>query len=358
MKKRSSKIAITGIMLLSIIIFTACDKNSTEPEVNDPAKHPAKLVGTWHSITQSLDVIVTSKSAQKVANFFAAGNGSLMITGAHQAELKYMINGTEEDGTSIVIAANLPDLFEYGENDYPVYFLMFRKSLSPTVTLTAMLSQTEAVQYSGATTNLTHNQSNYSLTANNLQLFTMDSSASIIVNGTLSNITVDVPPNTPTSIFSIENHTETESIVILSGDGKYKRTSNYDWGTEESTGTWEVSDGDRLTIIETYQDNYNQTVTETTDRTFTISSTGVLSINFEMSVCEAFDYRESSESDCIRKFEEDFLIEQGSLTAVTVEGTYTLSKTAPGFLARSSIFDNCPAPGLTRWIGQPGFAAH
>lgn len=313
-----------GMIVLSIMCFTTCDKNSTEPEKND--KHPSQLVGDWKSTTQTMDVIVTSNTEQKVPNFFAQANGSIAITGQQQANLKYMITGREDDGTLVVIAATMKDLFEYNENDFPIHFLMYRMAATPTVMLQAMLSETEVVQYSGAATNINYDHSNFSLSANNVTLFTTDSSDSVTVNGTLAAVAVNVPANTATTVFSLDDATALESIINFSADGKFTRTSTYDWGTENSTGTWEVSDGDNLKIVETYVDQHNETTTDTINGTFSISESGILTIEFHLNVCEVFHNAGSSETDCIREFEQDFFFENGSLTAVTVLGSYTLSK--------------------------------
>ena len=88
MKKRTIIITVIGVAILTIIIVTACDKNKTTgPEESDLKKHPTELVGSWHSQTVCMDVIITSNSAQQVADVNSPGNGSIEITGDQQAEL-------------------------------------------------------------------------------------------------------------------------------------------------------------------------------------------------------------------------------------------------------------------------------
>ena len=308
---------------MSIMFVTACDKNSTEPEKNDPNKHPAELVGSWNTTAQNMDVIVTSRSAQKMADTFSKGIGSIKITGDQQAELNYLIRGREDDGTLVVVATNLKDLFGFDENDYPVCYLMFRMITNPTAILNIMLSETEGVVYAGLGTSFSYDSENHTLTATQLQLIEVDLGDSVTVNGTLSNVLVDIPANTPTRVLTMEMNPEAGSLVIFSADGKFSRTSMYDWGTENSIGTWEVSDSENLKIIETYNDEYDQTIINTIDGNFIVNA-NVLTINYEMSVCEVFDNPGST--DCVRQFEEDFFLDIGSLSAMTVQAFYTLSK--------------------------------
>lgn len=346
MKKGTNKITIIVITILATMLFIACDKDkSTGPKNGD--KYPAELVGTWHALTVSMDVIITTNSAQKVADVLSEGNGSLVITGDQQGELKYLFSAEEGEGILMVWVGNAP-IFETFEHGFPVYILAFHMFLDSTIEHESMVafyvatSENEGQQYTGTLTNLNYDPATFSVTANNLQLFTYDSSASVTVNGTLTNSMKDVPANTPTSILSFVNHVEMESINF-SANGTFSRTTVDDEETVNTTGTWEVTDGDNLTIIEAYKDENNQTITDTMVGTFTISTSGVLTFNVEGGACDLLEDDEDVESydeqDCINIVEENLFLEKGSLAAVEEKASWTFSKSAPKLIARSPRFE-------------------
>ena len=332
MIKLTVKIIIGGITILSFMLFLACSKDkSTGPE-NDSDKHPAELVGTWQALTENYNIFITTNSVQKVADMISPGNGTISITGDQQTELKYMFFG--EEGSLRIWVSNVP-IIDIEEMNYPAYFLIFQKDPDPTVIFMAMLSETEDLSYMGTVTDLDYYEpETFTLTVTGLQLNAVNSSGSILVNGTLSNSMIEVQANTPTCIYSLENQ-DAMGSVNLSADGTFTRTSVDDSETEITTGTWEVIDSENLTIIETSEDEFNHTVKDTITSTFMINSSGILTIIVEGNACDTFDYDENEDlnniQDCINKFEEDYFLEEGSVISLTVQMSFTYSRSVAKF---------------------------
>jgi hypothetical protein len=168
-----------------------------------------------------------------------------------------------------------------------------------------------------------YNPTTYTLTATNAQLFAMDFTTSVTVNGTLSNVTVNVPANTPTKIFSMEDPEDMQMTFTLSADGTYTGTIITGDSVETETGTWDAS-GNTLTMITV--DTVDSVVKiDTMTSTYSLSS-GVLTIIQETDGCEEFDSQ--SPAECLADIEEQFNLEAGSLTKLTLEMIITFSKAA------------------------------
>jgi len=96
-----------------------------------------------------------------------------------------------------------------------------------------------------------------------------------------------------------------QTTIVLEEDGSFSRTTVFEVGDAEvSSGTWELTGENTMTVIESYYDEFEGGyVTDTLDITFSLD-TDELTFTFS-EVC--------AEEECLEGFEFLFGLETGSL---------------------------------------------
>jgi len=272
-----------------------------------------------------MDFWVTTNSNQTAINAREEGTGGIALTGDFNKTLKYLSN---QWGYMVVSEVDV-----YSDDLYDGKLVInFDGS---TITLQQYNDEedySETIYYYAQNAEYAYNTATYTLTIEPINLYkydwdnyALDSSSVVNISGSLKNATIEIKANTPKAVDFYHGMHEDESSTIISfeKDGTFSSTTTYEYYDEEevTTGTWEEKDG-KLVITENYEDEEWVTVAS-----YDFDGKNLI-LKTDMDFCtEYFGYDDYS--DCYGIFEEELMIEPGSITDLTAEMEIELSPNAP-----------------------------
>jgi hypothetical protein len=343
---KKSVLLVLGVCLLCLsVMFLSCDGDSStdgNDDNNGDPSHPSSLVGLWHSISMMMSEIITTNSNQTAIDLFSEGTGALNVTGGQTASLTYMMVWNDEGEISgMVTNVSFIELFgnetaEVKEKiknprkmlselktelTYPLYVLQF--SIGEGAMFYAVPNASDTLLYWGTGDGLTYDAANYKLTANNMALVDMENFiTTIAINGQLQNKTINVPANTPTVAMTMDATEMFDLTLDINTDGTYMGIYDYGLGVLDTTnGTWEVTGGNNLMIVDYYTEDGDTVDTDTSYATYAFSGNNLV-LTTEDDAC----IDDENPDDCLADIEDEVGIDEGSLVSAFEQIDLTFSK--------------------------------
>ena len=317
---------LCGLFLIISVCVTCISLLQCSDKRVSPTGGSNDLIGTWYSTAISVNRIITVNNVQTVVDYFSRGIGAINVTGDRSANLTCMM-----PSGSMVILSNqsIMDIYsiilseDMSEVTYPTYILAVMEGFSMFI---AMQSESDSVAYYGTDSGFAYNANNYSMTASNAALFTLDLSNQVACNGTLTSKVVSLLPNTPATIMSLDDPSNSSITATLDEDSTFVYEQTLLGETTSETGTWSISGNNEITLIATDQEG-QQTETDTLVINYTLVN-GELTFTIRIDEC-------GGDTDCMSDTEDELDLEEGSLVSDVIEITATLSQTPPREVAEA-----------------------
>jgi len=252
------------ILLVFSLVFTfSCDNKSTNggSEGNDFDA----LVGTWHSQSATVDILVETNSNQTANDLFSQADGKLEVEGEYTTDLKYMLDVYMEGIRLVMIS-----------EDMLLTMLMKPTSSTSMLTLSAMtfgdeifgsavydvVSNGDSTSYIGNFEDFDLSQTQAQVTANDAIFVSgfaspkvkLDNAktATVTMSGTITAATMPISANDPTSIlpFALPLDATDIGTVTLNDDSTFSADFTMEDFVEIDTtinGRWYIED-DKLIL--------------------------------------------------------------------------------------------------------------
>lgn len=333
---RRGMFKILGIFLLVfslLVIF--CDKKSTDSDDNGSGTpEPSALVGTWLSQTATVDVLLETSSNQTANDFLSEADGEIGVTGAYNADLKYLLDVAIEDVRMTMVTENMILLS-----------LLKPTSSSSMLSLTSFglfgLASYEVVEDGDTTTyygdfeDFTLSETQAQLTADNA-VFTSGmtstnpllkssaNTATVTLDGTITAVTKAIPANTPTSIlpFPLPLPADDIGTVTMNENGTFTAEFTMEDFVEVDTtitGIWYVDDGTLYLAPPAGEEG------DTLEMDYSVQGSN-LTIDAEIAISEFLEGVDTEDMDVMELLEGIFGFDDGSLEDAIIDITIIMSK--------------------------------
>ncbi len=300
---------LAAVLLLIAPLLAACD--SSEPG--------DRLVGTWTLNTIRTDLVVTSSTAQTLADFSATPTGAISVSGAVTRKLSILAQISSWDGGNIqaVITSAAPVTDQGSVSALTVYQDPNGASVeyfdAPRGQyFNEYMPQRTAIQVSGARLTV-------------LPTSIHNGDESVIVGGTLTFPSVAIPAGQPTPVptRNSEGLPYLTTTFDFEEDGTFVTTEIDGNQAEARSGTWEiVTEGRvRIGVVDGSVTEYVTFDYEIEGETLQLSAAGIDGL----SSCDAY---------CLRQVETEIFAAPNSLTAAELVSSFSLRSGPPGAAAR------------------------
>ena len=356
MKKVLFSIPIVCI-ILTIFLYTACEKNSTDPGTQE--NDNSNLVGQWNPSLAVGEVKLTTNSDQQALDFLSQATGSIAITGAHKADLTYLLVLNLGVVQMIQVANQLviPE-FALGKiSAYPVFRLeLMDIGVAGSAQFVAELGDSEIENFIGNYTEFTYDPGTFSLSVNNSELIKDDFTTSVYANGTLTASSTTIPANVSTTALSLPLLLDDAGSLTLNQDGTFTGVLIFDSESDTLTGTWTVIGANQIQFVATFEGEAGPQ-TETITATYTVN-TGTLTLTLEENPVDYInEFADLTEEEFLDLVELVFGLDPESLESVLVRVTVTFLKSANPHAAslegRPFTIQSCPE-NLVRMLIRRG----
>ncbi|MBN2414496.1 hypothetical protein JXO52_01570 [bacterium] len=238
-----------ALLLTALLLSTACQKQSTAPDINDTTPE-ISLPGEYVSAGAALTITVTTDSPQEANDLFSPGSGGIVISGAHETVLRYLVP-IDDASSEILLATDDLPLISLLELFYPAYRLTLVDLLGfiKIATFTVKTSRTDSTNYYGSHSRFSYNEGTRTLTADSVYFYTSDSSAFVIFDGTLASPAITIPANTPTTVMTAASPAPGMFQLSLAPDSAFSLAVALDGLGDSLSGRWEAYDPDRLAFV-------------------------------------------------------------------------------------------------------------
>lgn len=264
------------------------------------------IVGRWNFGTATERTLVTVNEAQQVIDRTQPGQGSLQATGDVTTAFRYL-DYSYRDGDREGFYLSSYDR-RTAAPSYPYYELSLSNEGS------VQLYVVEDEDGSGASYS-SFESSGYTRSGNVLTVdgvtLTNGAGGAVMIDGTLTFATRSVPANQETEIDreTYDDDYEDDFQLEFEEDGTYRFSDDND----SEGGTWEVVGDGRLRLTSD-EDEDDATVVSYQIAGSTLSLTA------------DFDECDGDDEECLRFYEGDYLLEEGSLTRIRYEERLTLTR--------------------------------
>lgn len=276
----------------------------------NPNTEADKFVGTWSGPTVKKEVL-TTHSDETAAVPYSEGIGSLSVTGQINANLNYFnsYDYNSEEGLSISIS------------NFSLYDTTIRQGCGLSInvspdggesigTLVVVNDIDDYTFYYGETVDFSFDSSSYTLTINSTEFFqgdewggSIDLSSAVTVSGVIQRPTMEIKSNTPTQIGGGNPYYYT--LLEIRDDGNFQMKWRSPFAGYLFTydliidSKWEA-DGDNLSLT-IDEDQWVMTYLD-----------DCLIRESESDPCEMYGTQDA----CLRSYEDDYMLDPGSLDAV------------------------------------------
>jgi hypothetical protein len=284
--------------------------------------NPSELVGLWNAISAMVTFVITTNSNQTAVDIISPCNGTITVTGSENATLSYMAQ-IEIKGVPTIIATDVPllELMEGTEGffkpttvqgnrvslpilkadlGYPYHGILHTDALDIFMVVTG---PGDTTFYIGS--GVEYDSDNYTLSANNVNLPLLGFiPPGVTLNGTMQNITTNVPANTPTPVMTMPMPDESSWILDVEANGTFTGYMDEFLIIDADTtyGTWEVTTDNNLMIIDTLE-------TDTLYATYEFSGNDLI-LTVDQEIC---DEDKEDYEDCLNGIGELVGVDEGSL---------------------------------------------
>ncbi|MEP0547421.1 MAG: hypothetical protein ABJF88_10855 [Rhodothermales bacterium] len=301
------------------LTLVACDSND-EDDVD-------ALVGRWNVNEEASRTLITVSQAQQVIDRSQPGQGGIQVTGDLSGTLRYF-GYAYRDGDDLAFYVGSHN-YQNFDAPYPQFELFLD---SNSLSLRYYTSEDDSGQTYFSNAASSYSFSNNVLTVNDVTL--TNGSEEVTVDGSLTFATRSVPANQETEI---DSYRDAEEDFQLEFEADGDLLIRDDDGTER--GTWEKV-GDRLRL--TFDDDDDDTILVSYD-----IDGNTLSMSFTDDDCEG-------EAECLDYVEQEYLLEEGSLTRVRYEESISLTRASSN---RAVPSDGASArgdrPSARPWPARP-----
>lgn len=295
---------MASIFCFLVVSLLGCDTGDPDPpEEADP------LIGSWRLTEARIPAVLTAHSDQEAVDQSSEGEGEIAVSGEVSAELSYLSIQRIEGGYLLRAAGDA----HYAEEPY--------------LEVRDQEGQVQIDLYADGSVYSGTDPVGYSLDGFTLELSDVEltsGSESVTVNGALTAASVQVPAETPTPVGSYlhvaGDGTEIvvrplpvdqyEVTVEFESDGTFTQTIVFQGQEQTITGTWNIEE-DSLALSGFMPDGD----TGTQRFAYQIQS-NMLSLSARENACEVVFEEEISRDECLQRFEDSYLLERGSLSAV------------------------------------------
>ena len=302
------------ILLVYSFTLVSCKKSITEPD-------EATIVGKWQLVNVIGGILFTTNSNQTALNTDKS-TGQILVTGNITTTLNDLSMDLYEY-YSVIIIRNSGD----GEQNYGLFI--------DESTEEGTFRQYDKSKTFVGNINYTFDRINLIVTESILK--DIDSDESVIISGSLSFDTFDIPSNTPTLLvdpdIGMYDESTSNMVIEFNEDGTGTMSSTYDDTIEVEYFSYLADDNE---IAITDKDNF----TVVSDYTIA-GGTLILTYSDVFDIC--FD---KNESECFADYEEWYNLRSGSLTDINfiIELIFTKSlsktrkETANDFIIQRRVF--------------------
>lgn len=285
-------IHIKHISIVLVLLMVSCEQENN----NTVSKN---ILDDWHVFKLTQTISIETNVSVTINNPFVEGNGSILVSGAQETELKYIYLYSANGVTNVHISNNnlgidlnyVLNIYDYGSlGSYAQFSVIDIDALRVYEgDLNFTIDETVVMVHSGA-------------------LYNENQTDSVLITGNLSPVQMTIPGVTETELGTAEwLFNQYEKTLSISKDNHFVETIIYSNGDSvETNGVWE-GNAEELTLhYDTYSATYAYAFNE---------HTLILSLRTDMCA--------SSMEDCLSVYELIFGLESGTLKAVTqMESTY------------------------------------
>jgi len=286
------------IKLMFSFAMVSCKKDSTTAPVIEP------IVGIWNVASAIGGWLLTTNSNQEAIDFFDT-SGQINISGSHIGTMNFMAIDNDTDPPSFMVF----DLLD-GNLNYVLF-------LDGTTGEGMLIANVDSQTYNG---NVTFTYDGTTLTITQSTIQNVANTTTVTISGSLSYYKTNIPANTPTLIpwpdFDDGGDGVGFSIIDFKSDGTATVTTGDPGGTDTESWTY-TQDGNQVTVTD--EDDEMMTFDITFDGTIMTWSSDVIE-----DPCDG----SANQAECFAAWEEDFNLEEGSLTNIIITIEIVFQKAA------------------------------
>lgn len=283
------------VVLILSFVLVSCKKDSTTGPTGASA-----LQGSWTFVDAITGYFFTTNSNQEAINP-DFGDGEITVTGTYNSVMTFI--GVDYDFNPPALIA-----MDFWSDINNSYILMIDAS-GATDEGTFVVAPSDGSDWIIFEGTVSYTFDGTTLTVNQSVLTDAVTNNTVTISGTILIIKKNIPANTPTFITympsgifaSVLGVTQT---VEINDDGTYTLTGTFDGDMDTETGTW-VVDGNTVMIITMVDGKPDTTYAE-----FVVTGDQMTWTMIE-DVCKV---AAEGEGNCLRDLEEEWSMDQGSLT--------------------------------------------
>jgi len=309
-------------VIISLLIIWSCE---TEEESDIPITVD-EIIGTW-MVDAEHDIQITTNTDISILDINSYGTGEITVSGAHSESLKYMnlVQNFYYSSSLFITVQNQP----FNQNSLPLYEYGIFSTSEYNYSFFDVEIDTnfDSNEYYGSPT---FTLDEFTLTL--VDTLTSDSN-SVVISGTLTGASIDIPANSPTSISSIFQFDDDETeTMTFNEDGTFIDIMTWEDEEDTSSGTWGF-DGSVFNI--TFIDSSD---TFSYDFTSVNLSSGALTLGGTFNFCDYIE--EDIEDEACFEFMALFSypLDVADIDAITLNLTITLSQNGTARTSNTGLF--------------------